>query len=125
MPTVALGLVVGKFEFIESRSEDDEIPIRVYAPKGKDQQGQFTLSVAARAIPYYQDYFSCPFPIQKLDFVAVPESLGPVASYGIITARENQLLANENASLLDKQRIAFVVCENVAKQWVDNLVSHS
>lgn len=46
MSTYLLALVVGEFDFLEDKTEDD-IVVRVYTPLGKKEQGQFALDVSS------------------------------------------------------------------------------
>lgn len=72
IPTYALAFVVGRFEFSETRSGNEEVLIRVYTAPEKKVQGLFALGVAAQAVTFFSHYFACPFPLQKLDLMAVP-----------------------------------------------------
>lgn len=53
-------------------------------------------------------YFSTPFPLPKLDMVAVPEfAAGAMENHGLITYRENELLYDELlSSTARKQRVS-------------------
>lgn len=45
--------------------------------------------------PYFR-YFSTPYPLPKMDMVAVPEFAGgAMENYGLITFREGELLLDE------------------------------
>lgn len=52
-------------------------------------------------------YFSMPFPLPKLDLVAVPEfSAGAMENYGLIVYRENELLYDPlHSTTARKQRV--------------------
>lgn len=47
--------------------------VRVYTPVGKKEQGRFSLSVAAKVLPYYKEYFGVEYPLPKIDLIAVPD----------------------------------------------------
>lgn len=51
-------------------------------------------------------YFSTPYPLPKLDMVAVPEfSAGAMENYGLITYRENILLYDDLLSSANMKQI--------------------
>lgn len=51
-------------------------------------------------------YFSTPYPLKKLDMVAVPEfSGGAMENYGLIIYRENELLYDELLSPASRKQI--------------------
>ncbi|GLT60799.1 hypothetical protein SLA2020_335490 [Shorea laevis] len=103
----------------------DGIKVRVYCPVGKSDKGKFALDVAVKALDLYTKYFATPYPLPKLDMVAVPEfSGGAMENYGLITYRENELLYDDLLSTAArKQRNAIVVSHEVAHQWFGNLVT--
>lgn len=70
-------------------------------------------------------YFSVPYPLPKLDLVAVPEfSAGAMENYGLIVYRESDLLYHElHSAPAKKQRITIVTAHEVAHQWFGNLVT--
>ena len=47
--------------------------MRVYTPTGKKEQGKFGLEVTTKVLPYYKDYFNVPYPLPKLDLIALPD----------------------------------------------------
>jgi hypothetical protein len=55
-------------------------------------------------------YFATPYPLPKLDMVAVPEfSGGAMENYGLITYRENELLYDDLLSTAArKQRVSYI-----------------
>lgn len=71
--THALGFAFGYYDFIEATTEDEDMIVRVYTPPGKKNDGQFALSLACKAITFFQEYFGCQLDSQKLDLVAVPD----------------------------------------------------
>jgi puromycin-sensitive aminopeptidase len=124
MSTYLLAFVVGEFDFLQTRSAHGVL-IKVYTPPGKAAAGQFALDAAARALDAYNDFFNLPYPLPKLDMVAIPEfAAGAMENWGLVTYREVDLLIDPvKASTMQKQRVAVVVTHELAHQWFGNLVT--
>lgn len=71
MSTYLVGFVVGSFSYVEDTSEG--ILVRVYTPPLDKDQGLFALQVATKVLPYYKQYFQVPYPLPKLDLVAIED----------------------------------------------------
>jgi puromycin-sensitive aminopeptidase len=124
MSTYLLAFVVGEFEFIETQTNNGTL-VRVYTLPGKTEQGQFALDVGRRSLELYNSYFDIPYPLPKLDMIAIPDfSAGAMENWGLVTYRENALLIDKaNSSITSKQRVAEVVAHELAHQWFGNLVT--
>lgn len=72
MSTYLLAFVIGEFDFVEKRASNG-VPVRVYTPKGKSYRGQFALDIALRCLQYYEEYFDIPYPLPKLDLIAIAD----------------------------------------------------
>lgn len=87
MSTYLVAVVVGEYDFIESKSADGVV-VRVYTPRGKKEQGRFALEVATRVLPYYKEYFSIAYPLPKMDLIAIADfSAGAMENWGLVTYR--------------------------------------
>ncbi|KAJ1522937.1 hypothetical protein ONE63_002076 [Megalurothrips usitatus] len=124
MSTYLVAMVVGEFDFIEDTTSDG-IKVRVYTPVKKQEQGQFALEVAVRVLPYYKDYFKMPYPLPKMDLIAIGSfSAGAMENWGLVTYRETCLLVDPLiTSTQRKQWIALIVAHELAHQWFGNLVT--
>nr|POE74871.1 aminopeptidase m1 [Quercus suber] len=124
MSTYLVAVVVGVFDHIEETTAYGT-KVRVYCPVGKCDKGKFALDVAVKALDIFTRYFSTPYPLPKLDMVAVPEfSDAAMENYGLITYRENVLLYDDLLSPADrKQFLTIAVSHEVAHQWFGNLVT--
>ncbi|WJZ94349.1 hypothetical protein VitviT2T_013220 [Vitis vinifera] len=124
MSTYLVAVVVGLFDHIEDTTADG-IKVRAYCPVGKADQGKFALDVAVKTLDMFTGYFSMPYPLPKMDMVAVPDfSGGAMENYGLIIFREIELLYNEmHSGAYRKQRLTIVVSHEVAHQWFGNLVT--
>jgi aminopeptidase N len=80
---------------------------------------------AIKALEFFIDYFQTPFPLPKIDQVALPdfEALA-MENWGLITFREVGLLADpKNRSLSGEQLITLVVAHELSHQWFGDLVT--
>ena len=72
MSTYLVCYVIGEYEYLEKETKNG-IPIRVYTAPGKTEQGRFALDVAVRCLDFYEDYFKIPYPLPKLDLIALAD----------------------------------------------------
>ncbi|OXA64356.1 Puromycin-sensitive aminopeptidase [Folsomia candida] len=124
MSTYLVAYCIGDFEYVETTSSDGVL-CRVYTPPGKKNQGKFALSVTAKVLPYYKEYFGIAYPLPKLDLIAIADfSAGAMENWGLITYRETCLLVDEEeTSATSRQWIALVVGHEIAHQWFGNYVT--
>ena len=124
MSTYLLAFVVGDLEFVEERTRTG-VPVRVYAPRGHGGQSAFAVRVGVRVLDYFAEYFDAPYPLPKMDMIAVPDfASGAMENWGLVTYRMTMLLFDEaTSSLKTKQRVAYVIAHELAHQWFGNLVT--
>jgi puromycin-sensitive aminopeptidase len=101
------------------------VVIRCFTPPGKSKQGAFALTTAVRALDIYDDYFGIPYPLPKLDMLAVPEFMaGAMENWGLVIYRGEFLLIDDaRASAAQRQMVAIVVAHELAHMWFGNLVT--
>ena len=123
MSTYLLHLSIGRWDRIATTASGVEIA--VYAPPGRSRDGEFALEVARRLLPWYNEYFGTPYPLPKLDLLAIPDfAAGAMENWGAMTFRETALLApHTGASARNLQRVAVVVAHEMAHQWFGDLVT--
>ena len=115
--------VAGELDLIESRSGGTQL--RVIATKGKAEMGRYALDATAQILQYYNDYFGLPYPLPKLDQIALPGGFGgAMENWGGITYYESTLLFDpQNSSAETKQNIYEVIAHEIAHQWFGDLVT--
>jgi len=115
--------VAGELDLIESRGGPTEI--RVITTKGKAELGRYALEATAQILQYYNDYFGVPYPLPKLDQIALPGGFGgAMENWGGITYYESALLFDpKNSSTETKQNIYEVLAHEMAHQWFGDLVT--
>src|SRR6266496_43344 len=116
-------LVAGELDLIEARS--DSTQVRVIATKGKAELGRYAVEATAQILQYYNDYFGVPYPLPKLDQIALPGGFGgAMENWGGITYYESALLFDpKNSSAETKQIIYEVIAHEMAHMWFGDLVT--
>jgi aminopeptidase N len=115
--------VAGELDSVESQVGPTQI--RVIATKGKAELGRYALEASAQILKYYNDYFGVPYPLPKLDQIAIPGGFGgAMENWGGITYYESVLLFDpKNSSAQTKQDIYEVVAHEMAHMWFGDLVT--
>src|SRR5437762_77042 len=113
----------GEFDAIES--EVDGVKLRITTTKGKAESGRYALEATAQILHYYNEYFGIPYPLPKLDQLAIPGGFGgAMENWGGITYYETALLFDPaNSSAATKQRVYEVIAHEMAHQWFGDLVT--
>lgn len=124
MSTYLLAFVVGDLAHKQATTKDGVL-IRAFATADNVKHVDFALDMAVKSLEFYNDYFGIPYPLPKLDMVALPDfASGAMENWGLVTYREQALLVDpKNTSLPNKQYAAIVVAHELAHQWFGNLVT--
>ena len=124
MSTYLLAFIVGDMACIQKESQSGTL-MRIWTTKGKEDQGQFALETSLRLLDYYNEYFGIPFPLPKLDHIALPDfAAGAMENWGAITYREVALLVDaNNSSAGTKQLVASIISHEMAHMWFGDLVT--
>ncbi len=124
MSTYLLAFVIGDLKSVEQRAADRTL-VRVWATAGKEEQGRFALDTSVKLLEYFNDYFGTPYPLAKLDHLALPDfAAGAMENWGAITYREVVLLVDAEQSSADiRQRVAGIISHEMAHQWFGDLVT--
>lgn len=125
MSTYLVCIIVGHYEYLETKTDDLRTKVRVYAPWGQREQGRFALEVGKKSLEFFNEYFGKRYPLPKLDLVALSRmSVGAMENRGVITFRETGLITEmTEANPATLQRIAMLVAHEVSHQWFGNLVT--
>ena len=126
MSTYLLAFALGDFSCVSERSRSGTL-MRVWATSGNEDRGRFALDVSLRLLDYFDDYFGIPYPLPKLDHVAIPDfAAGAMENWGCITYREPALLVDpESSSSGTRQLVAEIVAHEMAHMWFGDLVTMS
>ncbi|DAZ94646.1 TPA: hypothetical protein N0F65_010733 [Lagenidium giganteum] len=123
MSTYLVAMVVGEFDSINDVSSEGVL-VNVYTPLGKSERGRFALDVALKSLTYFSERFGIPYPLKKLDMVAIPDFLGAMENWGLVTYMESYLLIDDKLSSHEQRAdTARTVCHEISHQWFGNLVT--
>lgn len=122
-PPYLLACVVGELEALKSTATSRNLPVTVYSTPGKSSQAQFALEMSTYAVEFFEDLFQYPFPLPKLDIVAVPNfPIGGMENWGCISCYEGILVDERHSSCSSLGRAASLLCHEVSHNWFGNLV---
>lgn len=124
MSSYLVAFVVGKFEYVETKTKEG-VTVRVYTTPGKKVQANFALETASKILSFYNQYFDIAYPLPSLDLIAIPDfAAGAMENWGAVTFRETTVLIDEkNSSLANKQWVALVIAHELAHMWFGDLVT--
>ncbi len=124
MSTYLVAWAIGPLEATEP-VDVDGTPLRVVHVPGKGHLTSYALEVGAHALRFFTEWFGQPYPGDKLDLLAIPDfAFGAMENLGAVTFRESLLLVDpSSASRLELQRIADVICHEIAHMWFGDLVT--
>ncbi|MBQ9018305.1 M1 family metallopeptidase [Candidatus Saccharibacteria bacterium] len=124
MSTYLLAWVIGKFHGKTVKNAHG-VEITTYAALNQDVNSvDFANEIAAKSLEFYDDNFGVPYPLKKLDQVALPDfEAGAMENWGLVTYRESMLLAGASAALDTKKSVALTVAHELSHQWFGDLVT--
>ena len=124
MSTYLMAFIIGDLTYIEQEAANNT-RVGVWTTRGKEEQGRFALETSARMLSFFNDYFGIPYPLEKLDHIAIPDfAAGAMENWGCITYRETALLVDpDNSSAGTRQRVAEVLAHEMAHMWFGDLVT--
>jgi tricorn protease interacting factor F2/3 len=122
MATYLVFLAVGVFDWFPSEGRKDRV--RVAAPPGRGPSGEYAWTEAAQILPAFESYYGIPYPLPKLDLVAVPEfAFGAMENWGAISFRDMRLLVDAETGARQKRETLTTIAHEIAHQWFGNLVT--
>jgi len=127
LPSYLVAFAVGPFDFVRAGTAGrNKIPVRIVVPKGRSDEAKYAAEVTATILSRLEDYFGIPYPYEKADQVAIPDTagFGAMENVGMVTYAENILLADPKTDRIARQReYASVAAHELAHQWFGDLVT--
>jgi aminopeptidase N len=123
MPSYLVVLVAGELERVAAKQ--DGVEIGVVTTAGKGSSAVFPLNASRDLLHYYNNYFGLPYPLAKLDHIAIPDGFnGAMENWGGIVYNETALLYDPRKSPESVKQLTFEVnAHETAHQWFGNLVT--
>jgi aminopeptidase N len=123
MASYLLVLVAGELE--RNSAKQDGVDIGIVTTSGKLASTDYALNASKDLLRYYNNYFGLPYPLQKLDQIAVPGGFsGAMENWGGIVYTESALLVDPKKSPESTRRGVFrITAHEMAHQWFGNLVT--
>jgi aminopeptidase N len=122
MPTYLVEFSAG--DLAEITATKDGVDFGVWAVRGQEQDGAVALANAQQILSDYNDYFGTPFPLPKLDAIAVPGGFsGAMENWGAITYNDQLLLLTPSSTVGNRQEVYSVQAHEMAHQWNGDLVT--
>ncbi|WP_051971842.1 M1 family metallopeptidase [Massilia sp. 9096] len=112
----------GDMASISTRAGDTAI--NLWAVRGQENNGKVALEDARQILLDYNDYFGIPFPLPKLDAIAVPGGFqGAMENWGAITYNDQTLLLTPTSTIDNRQLVFSIEAHEMAHQWFGDLVT--
>jgi aminopeptidase N len=123
MPSYLLVLVAGELERVSAKQ--DGVDLGIVTTAGKLGSTAYALNASKDLLRYYNNYFGTPYPLPKLDQIAVPGGFsGAMENWGGIVYTESALLVDPQKSTEATKRGVFrITAHEIAHQWFGNLVT--
>jgi aminopeptidase N len=122
MPTYLLEYSAG--DLAEISAESRGVKLSVWAVRGQEKDGAIALANAQQILADYNDYFGFPFPLPKLDSIAVPGGFsGAMENWGAITYNDQLLLVTPSSTVGNRQEVYSTQAHEMAHQWNGDLVT--
>ncbi|XP_065222049.1 aminopeptidase N-like [Planococcus citri] len=121
MPAYLVAFMVSDFKILQDPTLDPRI--RVIARPNAIKKGSYALQQATKLLAFLEGHLGVPYPLPKLDLVAVPRYGGGMENWGMTVYGEHySILENDND---DQQKIGIteVVAHELAHLWFGDLVT--
>ncbi len=122
MPSYLVEFTAG--DIAEIQATGPRTKFGVWAVRGQENDGAYALANAQQILADYDDYFGFPFPLPKLDSIAIPGGFqGAMENWGAITYNDQTLLVTPSSTVGAKQEVYSIQAHEMAHQWNGDLVT--
>ncbi len=127
LPTYLVALAVGPFDVVDGGTAGtNKTRLRYLALKGRGAETKWAAEVTPRLLELLEEYFGIPYPFEKLDALAIPQTVffGAMENVGLITYASQLILATPRDETGEfRRRYASVAAHEMAHMWFGNLVT--
>jgi len=116
---------VGPFEATPETRTRDDVPVRVWLPRGLADKGVYARDAHARAVEYLARYTDIPYPYGKIDAIGLADfEAGAMENPGAITYRLTAIAADPAQASVDTlQDIFYTAAHELTHMWWGDLVT--
>jgi alanyl aminopeptidase len=129
LPSYLIAFGVGPFDTVDAgQAGMKATPVRIVTPKGMAAQARYAASITPRILELSEQYSGVPYPYEKLDSLAIPQtvSFGAMENPGLITYSMSLLLARpQDETPRFRQTYAQVAAHEIGHMWFGDLVTHA
>jgi alanyl aminopeptidase len=127
LPSYLVAFAVGPFDYVDAGTAGkNKVPVRIVVPKGEGKQAAYAAEVTGPILNRLEEYFGIPYPYEKADQVAIPNTVGfgAMENVGMVTYEQNIILADPARDRINRQRdYATTAAHELAHQWFGDLVT--
>jgi aminopeptidase N len=127
LPSYLIAIGVGPFELVDAGTAGRrKTPLRIVAPKGRGAEAAYAVEVTGEILSRLETYFGIPYPYEKLDSLAIPQTVGfgAMENVGLITYVDRRLLIRPDMATEEQRRgYASTGAHEIAHQWFGDLVT--
>lgn len=122
MPSYLIEFTAGDMVALSARS--GRTRLNVWADRGRQADGATALANARQILADFNAYFGFPYPLPKLDSLAIPGGFGgAMENWGAITYNDQLLLITPRSTIENRQAVYSVQAHEMAHQWNGDLVT--
>lgn len=100
--------------------------VTVDASPGRASAGRYLAERAAEVLAAYEEYYGVPYPLPKLDLVALENFwAGAMENWGAIAFRDEAVLVGPSTGVRLRRAMLAVLAHEIAHQWFGNLVTNA
>ena len=124
MSTYLLALIAGDMQAIHAHAAGANMA--AWTPAGEAEQARYALETETKVLPFYNEYFGVPYPLPKLDLIAIPGNYeaGAMENWGAITFIDDAMLFDPaTSSPATRETIFLDTAHEMAHQWSGDLVT--
>ena len=98
--------------------------VTVAASPGRANAGRYAAERATELIAAYEEYYGVPYPLPKLDLVALENFwAGGMENWGAIAFRESAVLIDPSTTVRERRVNLLILAHEIAHQWFGDLVT--
>ena len=127
LPTYLVALAVGPYDVVDGGAAGAKrTPLRYLVPKGRGPDARYAREATPKILEWLEGYFGIPYPFEKLDSLARPDSVRSFAmeNVGLITYGTDSLLARPREETPRFFRhYTSIGAHEIAHMWFGDLVT--